>query len=108
NPASWSYAVEAAEQSHGEIDMVSDEEILHAYRLLAKSEGVFAEPGSNASLAGVMKHVQSGKIKKGETVVAVLTGNGLKDPDIAISSNTLDIASVSNNIEQIKEHIKGV
>ncbi|KOS28765.1 threonine synthase [Bacillus anthracis] len=108
NPASWSYAVEAAEQSHGEIDMVSDEEILHAYRLLAKSEGVFAEPGTNASLAGVMKHVQSGKIKKGETVVAVLTGNGLKDPDIAISSNTLDIASVSNNIEQIKEHIKGV
>ncbi|EEK79388.1 Threonine synthase [Bacillus cereus R309803] len=108
NPASWSYAVEAAEQSHGEIDMVSDEEILHAYRLLAKTEGVFAEPGSNASLAGVIKHVQSGKIKKGETVVAVLTGNGLKDPDIAISSNTLDIASVSNNIEQIKEHIKGV
>ena len=108
NPASWSYAVEAAEQSHGEIDMVSDEEILHAYRLLAKSEGVFAEPGSNASLAGVIKHVQSGKIKKGETVVVVLTGNGLKDPDIAISSNTLDIANVSNNIEQIKEHIKGV
>ncbi|MGE7861096.1 threonine synthase [Bacillus mobilis] len=108
NPASWSYAVEAAKQSHGEIDMVSDEEILHAYRLLAKTEGVFAEPGSNASLAGVIKHVQSGKIKKGETVVAVLTGNGLKDPDIAISSNTLDIASVSNDIEQIKEHIKGV
>jgi threonine synthase len=108
NPASWSYAVEAAEQSRGEIDMVSDEEILHAYRLLAKTEGVFAEPGSNASLAGVMKHVQSGKIKKGETVVVVLTGNGLKDPDIAISSNKLDIASVSNDIEQIKDHIKGV
>ncbi|PFJ08367.1 threonine synthase [Bacillus cereus] len=108
NPASWSYAVEAAEQSNGEIDMVSDEEILHAYRLLAKTEGVFAEPGSNASLAGVIKHVQLGKIKKGETVVAVLTGNGLKDPDIAISSNKLDIASVSNDIEQIKAHIKGV
>ncbi|MEC3429033.1 threonine synthase [Bacillus thuringiensis serovar nigeriensis] len=108
NPASWSYAVEAAEQSRGEIDMVSDEEILHAYRLLAKTEGVFAEPGSNASLAGVIKHVESGKIKKGETVVAVLTGNGLKDPDIAISSNQLDIASLSNDIEQIKDHIKGV
>ncbi|EOO68997.1 threonine synthase [Bacillus cereus VD196] len=108
NPASWSYAVEAAEQSCGEIDMVSDEEILHAYRLLAKTEGVFAEPGSNASLAGVIKHVKSGKIKKGETVVAVLTGNGLKDPDIAISSNQLDIASLSNDIEQIKDHIKGV
>ncbi|MBV6681816.1 MULTISPECIES: threonine synthase [Bacillus cereus group] len=108
NPASWSYAVEAAEQSCGEIDMVSDEEILYAYRLLAKTEGVFAEPGSNASLAGVIKHVQSGKIKEGETVVAVLTGNGLKDPDIAISSNQLDIASLSNNIGQIKDHIKGV
>ncbi|MEB2588401.1 threonine synthase [Bacillus cereus] len=108
NPASWSYAVEAAEQSRGEIDMVSDEEILHAYRLLAKTEGVFAEPGSNASLAGVIKHVESGKIKKGETVVVVLTGNGLKDPDIAISSNQLDIANVSNDIEQIKDHIKGV
>lgn len=108
NPASWSYAVEAAEQSCGEIDMVSDEEILHAYRLLAKTEGVFAEPGSNASLAGVIKHVKSGKIKKGETVVAVVTGNGLKDPDIAISSNQLDIASLSNDIEQIKDHIKGV
>ncbi|MED2765667.1 threonine synthase [Bacillus thuringiensis] len=108
NPASWSYAVEAAEQSCGEIDMVSDEEILHAYRLLAKTEGVFAEPGSNASLAGVIKHVKSRKIKKGETVVAVLTGNGLKDPDIAISSNQLDIASLSNDIEQIKDHIKGV
>ncbi len=87
--------------------MVSDEEILHAYRLLAKTEGVFAEPGSNASLAGVIKHVKSGK-SKGETVVAVLTGNGLKDPDIAISSNQLDIASLSNDIEQIKDHIKGV
>ncbi|WP_243521722.1 threonine synthase [Bacillus pseudomycoides] len=107
NPASWSYAVEAAEQSNGEIDMVTDEEILHAYRLLAKTEGVFAEPGSNASLAGVIKHVQAGKIHKGETVVAVLTGNGLKDPDIAIASNHLEIVSVSNNMEQIKEHIKG-
>ncbi|CAI8917081.1 threonine synthase [Bacillus pseudomycoides] len=108
NPASWSYAVEAAEQSNGEIDMVSDEEILSAYQLLAKTEGVFAEPGSSASLAGVIKHVQAGKIKKGETVVAVLTGNGLKDPDIAIASNHLEIASVSNDMEQIKEHIKGV
>ncbi|WP_033796065.1 threonine synthase [Bacillus pseudomycoides] len=110
NPASWSYAVEAAEQSNGEIDMVSDEEILSAYQLLAKTEGVFAEPGSSASLAGVIKHVQAGEIKKGETVVAVLTGNGLKDPDIAIAiaSNHFEIASVSNDMEQIKEHIKGV
>lgn len=108
NPASWSYAVAAAEESNGEIDMVTDEEILQAYKLLAKTEGVFVEPGSSASLAGVIKHVQEGKIHKGETVVTVLTGNGLKDPDIALTSNHLEISSISNDMEQIKEHIKGV
>ncbi|EOW9529077.1 threonine synthase [Bacillus cytotoxicus] len=108
NPASWHYAVEAAKQSNGEIDMVSDEEIVKAYQLLARTEGVFAEPGSNASLAGIIKHVQLGKIRQGETVVAVLTGNGLKDPDIAISSNPLQITSISNDLEQMKGHIKGV
>ncbi|MDM5188221.1 threonine synthase [Bacillus sp. DX4.1] len=108
NPASWSYAVEAAEQSQGEIDMVTDEEILQAYGLLAKSEGVFVEPGSSASLAGVIKHVRAGKINENETVVLVLTGNGLKDPDIALSSNKLDIANISNDMSKIKEHIKEV
>ena len=68
----------------------------------------FSLNGIKCFISGVIKHVESGKIKKGETVVAVLTGNGLKDPDIAISSNQLDIASVSNDIEQIKDHIKGV
>ncbi|MDM5154515.1 threonine synthase [Bacillus sp. DX1.1] len=108
NPASWSYAVEAAEQSQGEIDMVTDEEILQAYGLLAKNEGVFVEPGSSASLAGVIKHVRAGKINENETVVLVLTGNGLKDPDIALSSNKLDIANISNDMSKIKEHIKEV
>ena len=87
--------------------MVSDEEILHAYRLLAKSEG-FSLSRIKCFISWRNETCSIWKNQKGETVVAVLTGNGLKDPDIAISSNTLDIASVSNNIEQIKEHIKGV
>lgn len=85
NPASWEPAVQAANSSGGEIDYVTDEEILQAYKELAGSEGIFIEPGSAASLAGVIKHVKAGKIKAGETVVTIFTGNGLKDPDSALS-----------------------
>ena len=65
--------------------MVSDEEILAAQQLLASSEGIFAEPASCASLAGVMKHREKGLIAEGKRVVCVLTGNGLKDPDIVLN-----------------------
>ena len=74
-------------ESNGTILAVTDEEILEAYSLIASSEGIFAEPGSCASIAGVKKQVESGLLKKGSTVVAVLTGNGLKDPDTAIEVN---------------------
>lgn len=65
---------------------MTDQEILTAYRKIAAQDGVFIEPGSAASLAGVIQHVKSGKIKAGETVVAVFTGNGLKDPDTAMET----------------------
>ncbi|MGB9662563.1 MAG: threonine synthase [Moorellaceae bacterium] len=84
NPASWRPAVEAARESGGFIDCVSDEEILRAQRLLASAEGIFAEPASAASLAGVIKHAQKGLFRPGECVVCVLTGHGLKDPNIAL------------------------
>lgn len=84
NPASWRPAVEAAQESRGFIDSVTDEEILAAQRLLATAEGIFAEPASAASLAGVIKHAQKGLFGAQDIVVCVLTGNGLKDPDIAI------------------------
>ncbi|MDK2984625.1 MAG: threonine synthase [Clostridia bacterium] len=84
NPASWQPAVKAAEDSKGFIDCVRDEEILEAYKLLAASEGIFAEPASAASLAGVLKHKEKGLFQEGDTVVCVLTGNGLKDPNNAI------------------------
>ncbi|RME63264.1 MAG: threonine synthase, partial [Nitrospirae bacterium] len=81
NPASWQYAVQARDESGGRIDAVSDEEILRAYRMIATMEGVFCEPASAASLAGVLKLYKEGYFKGGETVVCTLTGNGLKDPD---------------------------
>jgi len=85
NPASWQLAVQAARESNGLIDSVTDEEILYAYRLLAQREGIFAEPASAASLAGVLKKIKDGTIPERAQVVAVLTGNGLKDPTNAIS-----------------------
>ncbi len=87
NPASWELANNALAESEGTILAVTDEEILEAYSLIASSEGVFAEPGSCASIAGVKKQVENGLLKPGSTVVAILTGNGLKDPDTAIEVN---------------------
>ncbi|MCZ2260887.1 threonine synthase [Sporosarcina sp. G11-34] len=87
NPASWELATNALTESEGTILSVTDEEILEAYSLIAVSEGIFAEPGSCASIAGIKKQVENGSLKKGSTVVAILTGNGLKDPDTAIEVN---------------------
>ncbi|WP_297247582.1 threonine synthase [uncultured Brachyspira sp.] len=104
NPASWKLAVNAANESEGFIDSVTDDEILEAYKMLTMEEGVFAEPASAASLAGIIKSRKSGKINKGDTVVSVLTGNGLKDPDNAIKICNEPI-KVDNNIEEIRKAI---
>lgn len=85
NPASWSSALKAVEESSGAIDMVTDEEILQAYTLVAATEGVFCEPASAASVAGVAKVHRSKALRVGDTVVCTLTGHGLKDADMAIS-----------------------
>jgi len=86
NPASWQQAVAARDESGGIIDMVSDEEILAAYRLLATSGGVFGEPASGASLAGLIKLSQQGMDFSQKRVVCVVTGTGLKDTDTALKS----------------------
>lgn len=85
NPASWSSAVQAVEESAGAIDLVTDEEILQAYTMVAATEGVFCEPASAASVAGVAKLHRANALREGETVVCTLTGHGLKDADTAIS-----------------------
>lgn len=84
NPASWKGAEAARDESGGVIDMVSDDEILNAYRMVAALEGVFCEPASAASIAGVMKLNSRGVFKEGDSIVCTLTGHGLKDPDNAI------------------------
>jgi threonine synthase len=84
NPASWSSALSAIEESAGAIDMVTDEEILQAYTMVAATEGVFCEPASAASVAGVAKLHRTNILREGETVVCTLTGHGLKDADTAI------------------------
>lgn len=88
NPASWSSALKAVEESTGAIDMVTDEEILQAYATVAATEGVFCEPASAASVAGVAKLQRAGALHEGATVVCTLTGHGLKDADTAISVST--------------------
>jgi len=92
NPASWKQAVAARDESKGLIDLVSDEQILDAYKLLAVKEGVFAEPASCASVAGLLKLCRQGYFAKRISdasvfkIVCILTGHGLKDPDRAIKT----------------------
>jgi threonine synthase len=104
NPASWNSAIAARDQSGGLIDMVTDAEILAAYRLIA-AQGVFAEPASAASVAGLIKFGATGGIKPGSVVVCTLTGHGLKDPDTAMKnlSNTIVVEPDIDRILKILE-----
>ena len=85
NPASWHQAEAARDESGGVIDMVSDEQILHAYRLLARHDGAFVEPASAASVAGLLQQYERGALDPGQTIVCTLTGNGLKDVQWALA-----------------------
>lgn len=85
NPASWTKALAARDESGGRIDAVTDRAILSAYRLLARSEAVFVEPASAASVAGLLQVHAAGELEPGQRIVCTVTGNGLKDPEWAIS-----------------------
>ncbi len=86
NPASWTRAVDARDESGGLIHAVTDRDILRAYRFLARSVGVFVELGSAASVAGLLQSAEAGLVPRGSTVVCTVTGHGLKDPEWAIST----------------------
>jgi threonine synthase len=105
NPASWKTAVEARDESKGLIDLVSDTEILQAYKILAHKEGVFAEPASAASIAGLLKLNKKGYFKNKKCrIVCILTGHGLKDPERAIKTvkpPKLMAANLKSIIEEI-------
>ncbi|MCG6552248.1 MAG: threonine synthase [Candidatus Magnetominusculus sp. LBB02] len=107
NPASWCLAVEAQTQSGGLIDSVTDEEILAAYSLLARTEGVFCEPASAASAAGVIKLNNAGYFASGSTVVCTLTGAGLKDPD-SVFKVTKEPLKTWSDMNAVEEYIKNL
>jgi len=107
NPASWQGAVTAAKESQGLIEAVTDEEILAAYRLLAAREGVFCEPASAASLAGVIKLGKTGFFRPGQRVVCVLTGHGLKDPDTAVRSVEAGPVRIPADVEAVEAVLAG-
>ena len=88
HPVSWDLAWAAKNESGGWFDECTDEEILRAQKLLAETEGIFCEPASAASIAGVCKDLEKGVIGEGSTIVCTLTGHGLKDPDTAIEQST--------------------
>ncbi|WP_019588797.1 threonine synthase [Deinococcus apachensis] len=103
NPASADLARAAVRESGGLFDMASDEEIMHAYNLVA-AEGVFCEPASATPIAGLLKLHAAGRLEPGQTVIAVLTGNGLKDPDAALRSVEAPRA-VEAHMERVLESI---
>lgn len=101
NPARWKEAEAAAAESGGAIDMVTDEEIRAAYELIAETEGVFCEPASAASIAGLLKR----GVEKGATVVCVLTGHGLKDPDSATAGSEQKIKELPADYDKVVNYL---
>jgi threonine synthase len=100
NPATWKGATAARDESGGLIESVTDDEILEAYRLLARKEGLFVEPASAASVAGLLKLARQGRARGGRAV-AILTGNGLKDPDTAMAQYQPDLVKAEASVEGV-------
>jgi threonine synthase len=102
-PVSWKKAINAIRDSGGTAETVTDDEILNAQKMLARFEGIFVEPASASSIAGLKKLVENGEVDKNERVVCVTTGHGLKDPDIAIrmSEKPIEVDAELEAIERI-------
>lgn len=107
NPASWDKALSTRDESQGLIDEVTDEEIVEAYQYLAEKEGVFAEPASCASIAGMIKKVKDGTIPQGSKIVHVLTGNGLKDPTTAMEQSPVKPVRIENDYDVFASAVTG-
>ena len=107
NPASWEQAEAARDESKGMIDMVDDNEIVDAYLRLAREEGVFCEPASAASVAGLLKLPELGVDVSGKTIVCILTGNGLKDPGTAEKRALVELEYVEPDIDSVMNLLTG-
>jgi threonine synthase len=106
-PASWKGAVAARDESGGRIDAVTDNEILNAYKIVASTEGIFCEPASAASLAGVLKLCKEHYFRPGLSVVCTLTGNGLKDPDTVFKVSKKPL-KVKADVKSVEKAIEGI
>ncbi len=104
NPASWKTAIAARDESGGSIEAVTDDEILAAYRRLAAEEGVFCEPASAACVAGLLKNAAGGADYAGQTIVCVITGSGLKDPETALQTDP-EIHHVAADLDAIEREM---
>ena len=102
SPASWQGAINARDESGGAIDSVTDREILDAYRLLATGEGIFCEPASAASVAGIIKLHRKGLDLRDLRVVCIITGSGLKDPELAVRFIGTGVKEVSSDLEEVE------
>jgi threonine synthase len=102
NPASWALATAARDESDGAIESVTDSEILTAYRALARLEGIFCEPSSAASIAGIAKVARTRRLAPSDLVVAVLTGNGLKDPVTAEREAAVEIIEADPSADAVR------
>lgn len=107
NPASWAGAVAARDESGGLIEAVSDQQILAAQADIARFEGIFCEPASAAGVAGVRQLAASGRLERSATVVCILTGHGLKDPDTAPGGGIENLVPVPPTAEAIRDAIGG-
>lgn len=105
NPQSWDLAWAAVRESGGWFDALTDEEILKAQRLLAETEGVFCEPASAISVAGLLRDVERGKIREGSLITCTLTGHGLKDPDTAIKQSKGAVLEVPADSTAVRKAI---
>lgn len=105
HPQSWEQAWAASRESGGWFDELTDAEILATQQLLSEKEGIFCEPASAASVAGLLRDVKSGRIPEGKTIVCTLTGNGLKDPDTAIGQCHIQPSKVPATLEAVKSAI---
>lgn len=109
-PQSWDYAWTASRESGGWFAAVTDEQILKMQKMLAEKEGIFCEPASAASVAGLLEDLAQGKIADGSTIVCTVTGHGLKDPDtaIALSEKPITVPAEMDAVSKIvMEHIQG-
>ena len=101
NPASWTQAEAARDESGGKIGCVSDEKIVEAYKMVASTEGILCEPASAASVAGLIQAYTEGLVKPESDIVCILTGNGLKDPDNAIKYSNSDVKKTSSELNDV-------